>query len=152
MALSPKREKRLQEVHMNAAGEYASMSYATRAQVGALIVKGDNILSYAWNGMPHGFPNDELEYEEAGDLVTNPIGLHAESNALMKLVASGEGSSTGADMYVTMSPCLDCAKLMIQAKIKRVFYRDAYRKTESLDLLKRANIEVIQLPKASDHE
>lgn len=149
MALSKEREKMLQHVHMNVAAEYASMTYATRAKVGAVIVKGANMLSYAWNGMPHGFPNDELEYEENGELVTNPIGLHAESNALMKLVASGEGCSEGADMYVTLSPCLDCAKLMIQAKIKRVFYRDTYRKTESLTLLARAGIEVIHLQRSS---
>ena len=138
----------LEEAYMQMAEIWARRSYAVRAQVGALLVKDKQIISDGYNGLPSGFPHDELESRDAdGQLVTNPLGLHAESNALMKLVRNGAGvSSEGADLYVTMSPCPDCAKLIIQAKIKRVFYRVKYRRTESLEILDRAGIEVIHLP------
>ena len=138
----------LNEAYMQMAEIWAKRSYAERAQVGALLVKDKQIISDGYNGMPSGFPHEELEYlDDQGTLVTNPLGLHAESNTLMKLIRNGAGvSSEGADLYVTMSPCPDCTKLIIQAKIKRVYYRIKYRRTESLEILARAGIEVIHLP------
>jgi dCMP deaminase len=147
--MTPEREHMLRLVWMAMASDLASMSLATRSKVGAIIVKDGNVASCGWNGMPSGFPNEELEYfEDAGlvgsKLVTNPLVLHAESNAILKCAKSGRGTD-GAEMYVTMSPCPDCAKLIIQAGIKHVYYRDQYRLTEGLDVLRRANIEVTQL-------
>jgi dCMP deaminase len=138
----------LEEAYMQMAEIWAKRSYARRAQVGAILVKNKQIISDGYNGLPSGFPHNELEYlDDQGNLVTSPLALHAESNALMKLVRNGGGvSSEGADLYVTMSPCFDCAKLIIQAKIKRVFYRTKYRRTESFEILNRAGIEVIHLP------
>lgn len=134
---------------MAMADDLSSMSLATRSKVGALIVKDGNIKSTGWNGMPSGFPNEEIEYYEdaglvGGTLVTNQLVLHAESNAILKCAKEGS-SSDGAYLYVTMSPCPDCAKLIIQAGIKKVFFRDKYRLTEGLDILKRAKIPTIQL-------
>ena len=147
--MTPQRKKQLHHVLMAMAGDLATMSLATRSKVGALIVKDGNIKSMGWNGMPSGFPNEELEhYEDAGlagaQLVTNPLVLHAESNAILKCAREGS-SSAGASLYVTMSPCPGCAKLIIQAGIKNVFYRDKYRLTEGLDILKRAKIPCKQL-------
>jgi dCMP deaminase len=140
----PERVRRLYDIHMQVAYEYANMSFATRKKVGAMLVKGDSIIDYGWNGMPSGFPNDEIEMLVDGELVTNPLVMHAESNALMKALRAGR-STIGADLIVTMSPCLECAKLIKQAGIARVFYREKYRITTSLDFLARANIEVFQI-------
>lgn len=147
--MTPKRKHQLDRVFMAMAAQLATMSLATRAQVGALIVKDGNVKSTGWNGMPSGFPNDELEsYEDVGlaggKLVTNPLALHAESNAILKCAKEGSAAE-GAYLYVTMSPCPDCAKLIIQAGIKKVFYRDKYRLTEGLAVLKRAKIPCVQL-------
>ena len=147
--MTPKRKSQLYQVFMAMAENLGTMSLATRSKVGALIVKNGNIKSTGWNGMPSGFPNEELErYEDAGlaggKLVTNPLVLHAESNAILKCAKEGS-SAEGAYLYVTMSPCPDCAKLIIQAGIKKVFYRHQYRLTEGLAVLKRAKIPCIQL-------
>ena len=149
--MTPDRQHQLRLVWMAMASDLASMSLATRSKVGALIVKDGNIASCGWNGMPSGFPNEELErFEQHEDpragthLVTNPLVLHAESNAILKCAKTGRGTD-GAEMYVTMSPCPDCAKLIIQAGIKHVYYRDQYRLTEGLDVLRRAHIQVTQL-------
>jgi dCMP deaminase len=150
--MKPEREEQLKGIYMDIAVKFSEMSYATRAKVGALLVRDDNILSYAWNGMPSGFPNDELEFvNDKGQLVTSPIGLHAESNALSKLLKTG-GRSSDATMYVTMSPCPDCAKLIIQAGIKKVFYMTKYRLTEGLDILRRAKIPCKQLSAKKVHD
>lgn len=147
---------------MAMAEDLSTMSLATRSQVGALIVKAGRIMSTGWNGMPSGFPNDELELFQpvtrtcgkhefwqtfapsSFQLVTNSLVLHAESNAILKCAQNGS-SSEGAYLYVTMSPCPDCAKLIIQSGIKKVFYRDKYRLTDGLDILKRAKIPCQQL-------
>jgi dCMP deaminase len=145
--MQPDREDQLRHVYMGIAQLISSMSYATRAQVGAIIVVNGNIVSYGWNGMPHGFPNSDLEHtDEHGCLVTNPLGLHAESNALMKLLRNTNGVCVnGGEMYVTFSPCPDCAKLIIQSGIKRVFYSTQYRRREGIEILQQAGIEVIHL-------
>jgi dCMP deaminase len=116
---------------------WAKNSYCKRRQVGALIVKDRMIISDGYNGTPAGFEN--ICEDENG--VTKPYVLHAEANAISKVAKSGN-SSEGSTLYVTASPCLECSKLIIQAGIKRVVYRDEYRLTDGIDLLKRAGIEV----------
>ena len=118
---------------------WAQNSYYIRRKVGALLVKDRMIISDGYNGTPSGFEN---VCEEDG--VTKPYVLHAEANAITKVAKSGN-SSEGATLYVTASPCLECAKLIIQSGIKRVVYRDAYRLTDGVDLLRRAGIEVEQV-------
>ena len=115
---------------------WAQNSYCKRRKVGALLVKDRMIISDGYNGTPSGFENI---CEEDG--VTRPYVLHAEANAITKVAKSGN-SSEGATLYVTASPCLECSKLIIQAGIKRVVYRDEYRLTDGIDLLRRAGIEV----------
>ena len=115
---------------------WAQNSYCKRRKVGALLVKDRMIISDGYNGTPSGFENI---CEEDG--VTKPYVLHAEANAITKVAKSGN-SSEGATLYVTDSPCLECAKLIIQSGIRRVVYRDEYRITDGIDLLRRAGIEV----------
>jgi dCMP deaminase len=116
---------------------WAKNSYCKRRQVGALIVKDKMIISDGYNGTPSGFEN--ICEDENG--VTKPYVLHAEANAITKVAKSGN-SSEGATLFVTASPCLECSKLIIQSGIKRVVYRDEYRLTDGVDLLRRAGIEV----------
>ena len=115
---------------------WAQNSYCKRRKVGALLVKDRMIISDGYNGTPSGFENI---CEEDG--VTKPYVLHAEANAITKVAKSGN-SSEGATLFVTASPCLECAKLIIQSGIQRVVYRDEYRITDGIDLLRRAGIEV----------
>lgn len=119
---------------------WAENSYCTRRQVGALIVKDKMIISDGYNGTPSGFPN----VCEGEDGLTIPCVLHAEANAITKIARSGNNSD-GATLYVTDAPCIECAKLIIQAGIKRVLFSRAYRLTDGIDLLKKANIEVQQI-------
>ena len=123
--------------YLEMARVWARNSYCTRRQVGALIVKDRMIISDGYNGTPSGFEN--VCEDENG--VTKPYVLHAEANAITKVAKSGN-SSLGATMYVTASPCIDCAKLIIQAGIRRVVYSEDYRSSDGLDLLRRAGIEV----------
>ena len=115
---------------------WAQNSYCKRRKVGALLVKDRMIISDGYNGTPSGFEN---VCEEDG--VTKPYVLHAEANAITKVAKSGN-SSEGATLYVTASPCMECSKLIIQSGIKRVVYRDEYRITDGIDLLRRAGIQV----------
>jgi dCMP deaminase len=119
---------------------WSENSYCSRRQVGALIVKDKMIISDGFNGTPSGFEN----ICEDENSVTKPYVLHAEANAITKIARSGNNSD-GATLYVTDSPCIECAKLIIQAGIKRVIYGREYRLTDGVDLLRRANIEVIYL-------
>ena len=123
--------------YLEMAGIWAKNSYCKRRQVGALIVKDKMIISDGYNGTPSGFEN--ICEDENG--VTKPYVLHAEANAITKVAKSGN-SSEGATLYVTASPCLECSKLIIQSGIKRVVYKDEYRLTDGVDLLRRAGIEV----------
>lgn len=116
---------------------WAQNSYCKRRQVGALIVKERMIISDGFNGTPSGFEN--VCEDENG--ITRPYVLHAEANAITKVAKSGN-SSAGATLYVTAAPCLECSKLIIQAGIKRVVYKDEYRLTDGVDLLKKAGIAV----------
>ena len=123
--------------YLQMAGIWAKNSYSKRLQVGALLVKDRMIISDGYNGTPSGFEN--ICEDENG--VTKPYVLHAEANAITKVAKSGN-SSQGSTLYVTASPCLECSKLIIQSGIKRVVYRDEYRLTDGVDLLRRAGIEV----------
>lgn len=116
---------------------WAENSYCKRRQVGALIVRDKAIISDGYNGTPAGFEN--VCEDESG--LTKPYVLHAEANAITKIARSGNNSD-GATLYVTASPCIECAKLIIQAGIKRVIYGEQYRLTDGVDLLERAGIEV----------
>lgn len=127
--------------YLRMAATWAENSYCTRRQVGALIVKDKMIISDGYNGTPSGFEN--VCEDETG--VTHPYVLHAEANAITKIARSGNNSD-GATLYVTDEPCIECAKLIIQAGIKRVVYAREYRLHDGLHLLRRANIEVVFLP------
>lgn len=116
---------------------WAENSYCKRRQVGALVVKDKMIISDGYNGTPSGFEN-VCEDEEG---ITKPYVLHAEANAITKLARSGNNSE-GSTLYVTASPCIECAKLIIQAGIRRVVYAEKYRLTDGIDLLTRAGVEV----------
>ncbi len=115
---------------------WAENSYCRRRQVGALLVKGRMIISDGYNGTPAGFEN--VCEDQTG--ATKPYVLHAEANAITK-VARSNNSSDGSTLYVTASPCVDCAKLIIQAGIVRVVFNEMYRITDGIDLLRRAGIE-----------
>jgi len=119
---------------------WAKNSYCKRRQVGALIVKDRMIISDGYNGTPSGFEN----VCEEEDNTTKPYVLHAEANAITK-VAKSNNSSEGATLYITDSPCMECAKLIIQSGIVRVVYDKKYRITDGLDLLERAGVKVEQL-------
>ncbi|MBQ4407744.1 MAG: dCMP deaminase family protein [Bacteroidales bacterium] len=132
------KQEALDRRYLRMAKIWAENSYCTRRQVGALIVKDKMIISDGYNGTPSGFENVcELE-----DGTTKPYVLHAEANAITK-VAKSNNNSLGATLYVTASPCLECAKLIIQSGIRRVVYSEMYRLTDGLDLLHRANIETV---------
>ena len=119
---------------------WSENSYCTRRQVGALIVKDKMIISDGYNGTPTGFPN----VCEDDNNVSLPYVLHAEANAITKIARSGNNSD-GATLYVTDSPCIECAKLIIQSGIRRVVYDREYRLTDGVDLLRQAGIEVLHL-------
>ena len=156
------------EAFMNAAEVFAALSSARRLHVGAIIVKDNRIVSIGYNGMPAGWDND-CEYTELMPindaakledypflgtfwinghnvdrryrLRTKPEVLHSETNAIAKLAKSTE-SGDGATMFITHTPCLDCAKLIYQSGIKSVYYRNTYRNTDGVDFLNKCNIEV----------
>lgn len=144
---------------MKTAETFAELSYARRLHVGAIIVKDDRIISIGYNGMPAGWdnnceyeevysrqpaPGDEYETVHTGILRTRPEVLHAETNAIAKLARSTE-SGLDADLFVTHSPCLDCAKLIYQAGIKRVFFGTQYRDSAGIDFLKASGVDVEQI-------
>lgn len=137
---------------MDWAHRCAQLSHAKRLQVGAVIVKDDSVISYGYNGMPAGWDNDcEFEiYEDNGDdepitiLKTKPEVLHAESNAVAKLARS-INSGNGADIFITHAPCLDCAKLVYQAGIKRVYFGTAYRDDAGIRFLERSGVTIEQI-------
>ena len=117
---------------------WAENSYCQRRQVGALVVKDKMIISDGYNGTPTGFEN----ICEDENNVSKPYVLHAEANAITKLARSSNNSD-GSTIYITASPCIECAKLIIQAGIKRVVYGEKYRLTDGIELLERAGIEVV---------
>ena len=164
------------DMYMDWAARCAQLSHAVRLQVGAVIVKDDSVISYGYNGMPAGWDNNcedrvydsgaggwispeefdaqypYTEYNEDAEesyrygLKTKPEVLHAESNAVAKLARSAN-SGSGADIFITHAPCLDCAKLIYQAGIRRVWFGTAYRDTAGVDFLKKSGIEITKIEK-----
>lgn len=132
------KQQLLDERYMRMAVIWAENSYCERRKVGALIVKDKMIISDGYNGTPSGFEN----ICEDDNNETKPYVLHAEANAITK-VARSHNSSMGATMYVTSSPCIECAKLIIQSGIKRVVYYQKYRRSDGTSLLERAGIQVV---------
>lgn len=136
------KQLHLDHRYLRMARIWGENSYCRRRQVGALIVKDKMIISDGYNGTPSGFEN-VCEDPDTG--LTKPYVLHAEANAISKIARSGN-SSDQATLYVTAAPCLECAKLIIQAGIKRVVYSQPYRLTDGLQLLQRAHISLQYLP------
>ena len=138
----PAEEKQylLDKRYLRMANIWAENSYCKRRQVGAILVKEKMIISDGYNGTPSGFENN---CEDENNM-TKPYVLHAEANAITK-VARSNNSSEGATLYVTCSPCIECAKLIIQAGIVRVVYIQKYRVEDGVNLLKRAGIEAVHI-------
>lgn len=140
---------KLKQAYMKTAETFAELSHARRLHVGAIVVKDDRIISIGYNGMPAGWDNDceDQIYHEDGfhiTLKTKPEVLHAETNAIAKLARSSD-SGLGADMFITHAPCLDCAKLIYQSGIKRVWYGTQYRDSTGTEFLRKSGIEVEKL-------
>jgi len=138
------------DAYMDVAERFSQLSSATRLNVGAIVVKDDRIISIGYNGMPSGWDNT-CEYEVMGDLgshekelKTKPEVLHAESNAIAKLARSPE-SGEGASIFITHSPCIDCAKLIYQSGIATVYYKNDYRSTQGVEFLNKSNIKVVKI-------
>lgn len=138
MSVNNNKQELLDKRYMRMAFIWSENSYCKRRKVGALLVKDKMIISDGYNGTPSGFEN----ICEDENNVTKPYVLHAEANAITK-IARSSNSSDGATLYVTSSPCIECAKLIIQAGIKRVVYSDAYRLSDGVELLSRAKIELV---------
>lgn len=134
------KQDALDKRYLRMATIWAENSYCERRKVGAIIVKDKMIISDGYNGTPAGFEN----VCEDADGVTKPYVLHAEANAITK-VARSNNSSDGATLYVTASPCLECAKLIIQAGIRRVVFNEFYRLADGVDLMRRAGIECVHI-------
>lgn len=139
--MKSKKQTDLDLRYLRMARIWSENSYCQRRKVGALIVKEKMIISDGYNGTPSGFEN--ICEDEAG--LTKPYVLHAEANAITKIARSGNNSD-GATLYVTDSPCIECAKLIIQAGIRRVVYGKQYRLTDGIELLQRAGIETEYQP------
>ena len=161
-----KKEKYI-NLYMSLAERIAKMSYAKRLQVGSVLVKNDNIISFGWNGMPTGWDNnceilefvlkEECHYTEEWlkdngysetvhgwtILKSKPEVLHSEANCLMK-VSRSTNSSEGASMFITHAPCLECAKMIYQSGIKEVYFKETYRSESGIEFLKKCNVKVIQ--------
>jgi len=134
------------DAYMDVAERFAQLSSAKRLQVGAIVVKDDRIISIGYNGMPSGWENNCevcVSIDDVGNptLKSKPEVLHAESNAIAKLARSNE-SGEGATIFITHSPCLDCAKLIYQSGIKEVYYGHEYRSTDGVDFLKKSDVKV----------
>ena len=138
MENTEKKQADLDLRYIRMARIWAENSYCKRRQVGAIIVKDKMIISDGYNGTPSGFEN--ICEDDSG--LTKPYVLHAEANAITKIARSGNNSD-GATLYVTAAPCIECAKLIIQAGIKRVVYSEEYRLKDGIELLQRAGIEVV---------
>lgn len=139
----PVKQARYDRAYMKMALEWAKLSHCTRKKVGAILVKEGMIISDGYNGTPTGFPNDCEDAQGA----THWYVLHAEANAIMK-VARSTNNAREATLYLTHSPCKDCSKLVLQAGIKRLVFREAYKDTAGLALLKDGGVDVHQLAEA----
>ncbi|MDJ0645320.1 MAG: dCMP deaminase family protein [Flavobacteriaceae bacterium] len=138
--MTEEKQRKYDVAYLKMAKEWAKLSYCKRKQVGALIVKDKMIISDGYNGTPTGFENiceDENNY-------TKWYVLHAEANAILK-VASSTQSCKGATLYITMSPCKECSKLIHQSGIKRLVYADAYKDDSGLKFLQKAGVELVHI-------
>lgn len=150
-------KEKMIRAYMKTAEIFSELSHARRLHVGAIVVKDDRIISIGYNGMPAGWDNN-CEYEDIGfsdavfgesqslinrGLKTRPEVLHAESNAIAKLARSNE-SGLGADIFITHSPCIECAKLIFQSGITRVWFGENYRNTDGIEFLKKSGVKVEQ--------
>lgn len=142
MVVQTSKQFKYDKAYCRMALEWAKLSYCKRKQVGAIIVKNRMIISDGYNGTPSGFEN--CCEDPNGD--TQWYVLHAEANAILKCAASTQ-SVEGATLYITMSPCKDCSKLILQAGIKRVVYIEQYKDNSGLDFLEKAGVEIMHLPK-----
>jgi len=140
--MTAEKQKRYDQAYLKMATEWAKLSYCKRKQVGALIVKDKMIISDGYNGTPTGFEN-ECEDEEH---YTKWYVLHAEANAILK-VANSTQSCKGATLYITLSPCKECSKLIHQSGIQRVVYQTAYKDNSGLLFLAKAGVELTHLEK-----
>jgi len=138
--MESEKQKKFDLRYLEMARIWAKNSYCTRRQVGALVVKNNMIISDGYNGTPSGFEN----VCEDDNGITKPYVLHAEANAITKLARSSNNSE-GATIYITASPCIECAKLIIQSGIRRVVYGEKYRLMDGIQLLERAGIEIVYL-------
>lgn len=139
-AQDPAKQLRYDVAYLRMAAEWARLSHCQRKKVGAIIVKNGMIISDGYNGTPSGFDNC---CEDANGL-THWYVLHAEANAITK-VAKSTNDANGATLYLTMSPCKDCSKLILQAGIKRVVYSNAYKDPAGIDFLKEAGVSVVYI-------
>jgi dCMP deaminase len=141
-------KQKLLDAYMKTAETFAECSTAKRLHVGAVIVKDDRIISIGYNGMPTGWDNDceDIKINNDGqyELKTKPEVLHAETNCVAKLAKSTE-SGLGATMFVTHSPCLDCAKLVYQSGINTIYYRNSYRNEDGIQFLEKAGVKIEQI-------
>ena len=135
------KQKKYDIAYLKMAKEWAKLSYCNRRQVGALIVKDKMIISDGYNGTPTGFENNCEDEENT----TKWYVLHAEANAIMKVAASTQ-SCDGATLYVTLSPCRECSKLIFQSGIKRVVYIVEYKDKTGIDFLKKSGLEIVHIP------
>lgn len=136
-------KKKFVDYFMSIADLTSKLSYAKRLQVGAVIVKGNQIIGTGYNGMPTGWENNCEHTLEDGSLKTKPEVLHAESNVISKVARSTE-SSEGATLFCTHAPCIECAKLIYQAGISTVYFKEHYRDDSGLKFLNQGNINVHQ--------
>jgi dCMP deaminase len=141
------KQSRYDKAYLRMAATWAELSHCTRKKVGAVIVKDGMIISDGYNGTPAGFDNRC----ENGDGDTHWYVLHAEANAILK-VAKSTNNCVGATLYLTLSPCRDCSKLIVQAGIERVVYMHAYKDTTGIDFLQEAGVELTQIENPSDGE
>ena len=139
--MTDKKQRRYDQAYLKMASEWSKLSHCKRKQVGALIVKNKMIISDGYNGTPTGF--DNCCEDEDGS--TKWHVLHAEANAILK-VASSTQACQEATLYITLSPCKECSKLIHQSGIRRVVYANAYKDESGIDFLKKANIEILYLP------
>jgi dCMP deaminase len=139
--MKAEKKSRYDKAYLKIAREWGKLSYCKRKQVGAIIVKGRMIISDGYNGTPSGFENC-CEDEQN---LTKWYVLHAEANAISKVARSTQ-SCEGATLYITLSPCKDCSKLIHQSGIKRVVYLEEYKDCSGIDFLKKAGVEVSYIP------
>jgi dCMP deaminase len=143
--MNSKKQSKYDKAYLRIASEWSKLSYCKRKQVGAIIVRDRMIISDGYNGTPSGFENCCEDH----DGLTHWYVLHAEANAILK-VAKSTNNCKGATLYLTLSPCKDCSKLVLQAGINRVVFKNSYKDTEGIDFLKNAGVAVLQIESLED--